>query len=80
MSETGPRYLNTLQAAAYLGVSDKTLLKLRHTGGGPPYATLGRRVIYDARDLDKWVADRKRRFTGESRDDELPDEERPEED
>ena len=73
MSGTGQRYLNTLEAAAYLGVSDKTLLKLRHAGGGPPYATLGRRVIYDVRDLDKWVADRKRRFTGESADDERPE-------
>ena len=61
-----PRYLGTKEAAAYLGVAAKTLEKLRVTGKGPPYAKAGRRVIYDRRDLDKWVAKRKRRFTGES--------------
>ena len=61
-----PRYLDTKQAAAYLGLSVKTLEKLRVTGKGPRYAKAGRRVIYDRRDLDKWVAERKRGFTGES--------------
>ena len=61
-----PRYLGTKEAAAYLGLSAKTLEKLRVTGEGPPYAKAGRRVIYDRRDLDRWVAKRKRRFTGES--------------
>lgn len=61
-----PRYLGTKEAAAYLGLSPKTLEKLRVTGEGPPYAKAGRRVIYDRRDLDRWVAERKRRFTGGS--------------
>ena len=60
-----PRYLDTKQAAAYLGLSVKTLEKLRITGRGPRYAKAGRRVIYDRRDLDRWVAARKRGFTGE---------------
>ena len=60
-----PRYLDTKQAAVYLGLSVKTLEKLRVTGRGPRYAKAGRRVIYDRRDLDKWVAARKRGFTGE---------------
>jgi hypothetical protein len=26
------------------------------TGGGPPYLKLGRRVLYDPRDLEDWAA------------------------
>lgn len=62
------RYLDTKQAAAYLGISPKTLNKMRVTGTGPRYAKANRRVIYDLRDLDRWVEDRKRDFTGESDD------------
>ena len=68
-----PRYLDTKQAAAYLGLSLKTLEKLRVTGRGPRFAKAGRRVIYDRRDLDKWVAARKRGFTGESVDADEPE-------
>lgn len=74
-----PRYLDTKQAADYLGLSVSTLEKLRVTGRGPRYAKAGRRVIYDRRDLDRWMAARKRGFTGESVDeDELEDEDEPE--
>ena len=69
-----PRYLDTKQAAAYLGLSVKTLEKLRVTGRGPRYAKAGRRVIYDRRDLDRWVAARKRGFTGEWVDADEPEE------
>ena len=68
MSSTAQRYLDTRQAAAYLGLSPKTLIKMRITGDGPRYAKVGRRVIYDVADLDAWVEERKRRFTGESTD------------
>ncbi len=72
------RYLDTKQAAAYVGLSVKTLEKLRVTGRGPRYAKAGRRVIYDRRDLDRWVAERKRGFTGESVDADDPiDEDEP---
>ena len=66
MSLAEPRYLNTREAAAYLGLSPSTLARMRVTGEGPRYSKAGRRVIYDPRDLDRWVAERKRRFTGES--------------
>ena len=73
-----PRYLDTRQAGAYVGLSVKTLEKLRVTGRGPRYAKAGRRVIYDRRDLDRWVAARKRGFTGESVDEDDPiDEDEP---
>lgn len=66
MSDTVPRYLDTVRAAAWIGLSPKTLQRMRVTGDGPLYAKWGRRVIYDRFDLDDWVAGRKRRFTGES--------------
>ena len=68
MNAAQPRYLDTAQAARYLGLSPSTLARMRVTGEGPRYSKAGRRVIYDIRDLDDWVERRKRRFTGESPD------------
>ena len=64
--ETTGRYLDTKAAADYLGLSPSTLNRMRVTGDGPRYSKLGRRVIYDVHDLDAWIEERKRRFTGES--------------
>ena len=66
MTAVEPRYLDTVEAGSYLGLSPSTLARMRVTGGGPRYSKAGRRVIYDLRDLDSWVEERKRRFTGES--------------
>lgn len=66
MQEAAPRYLDTGQAAAYLGMSPATLNKMRVSGEGPRYVKAGRRVIYDVRDLDAWMEERKRSFTGEA--------------
>ncbi|MBO6763456.1 AlpA family transcriptional regulator [Maricaulis sp.] len=57
------RYLDADKAAAYLGVSQGYLNKLRTTGGGPVFVKVGRRVVYDVADLDQWFADRKRAST-----------------
>ena len=65
VTRTLPRYLDTGQAAEYLGISPSTLNRMRVTGEGPRYSKAGRRVIYDIEDLDAWVEKRKRRFTGE---------------
>ena len=35
------------------------------TGGGPPYAKVGRLVLYDIHDLDAWVAANTRHSTSE---------------
>lgn len=59
------RYLNAEDAAAYLGLSGKTLARMRVEGDGPRYSKARRRVIYDVGELDVWVERRKRRFTGE---------------
>ena len=64
---TGRRFLRTREAAAYCGLSARTLEKLRLTGGGPPFATpLGRRfVVYDIADLDQWMRSGRRRSTSD---------------
>lgn len=73
MSDPLPRYLGPEAAAAYVGLSSKTLQRMRVTGEGPRYVKARRRVIYDRLDLDDWVAERKRRFTGEEIEEPEPD-------
>jgi predicted DNA-binding transcriptional regulator AlpA len=53
--EAYPEYLNTPQAAAYLGLSESLLEKRRCTGGGPPYSKIGKAVRYLRDDLDVWM-------------------------
>lgn len=45
-------------AAAYLNVSTQWLESRRQDGAGPPFAKLGRRIIYRKADLDAFVAQR----------------------
>ena len=53
------------EAAAYTGLSASTLNKLRVFGGGPAFLKLGARVAYDTRDLDAWLATRRRQSTSD---------------
>jgi predicted DNA-binding transcriptional regulator AlpA len=48
--------LRTPEAAAYCGSSASTFAKFRLFGGGPVWVRLGRRVVYDPSDLDRWLA------------------------
>lgn len=64
--EMGGRRLDTAGAEAYTGLARQTLAKLRVYGGGPDYIKVGRRVIYDTRDLDAWLASRKRASTSDA--------------
>ena len=57
--------LNSSFAADWLGLSTSTLAKLRHTGKGPSYVKLGRRVVYRASDLEVWVAAQRHKSTSE---------------
>lgn len=59
------RKLSTVEAAKYLGISASTLAKLRVYGGGPTFISLGRRRVYDRRDLDGWAAERRRISTSD---------------
>jgi len=67
--------LNSPEAAEYLGISASTLSKRRVDGNGPKYLKLGRRVVYDTRDLDAWLDTRRRASTADA--DPAPDGCRP---
>lgn len=59
-------YLNTQQAAIYLGLSIQYLEIARHKGGGPEYIKLPRAIRYTKADLDNWMDARRRRHTSEA--------------
>ena len=50
-------WLDTEQAAVYVGVSVRTLEDWRHKGIGPPYYKKldGKLVLYRCDELDRWV-------------------------
>lgn len=55
MSTSSDRpYLNTAQAAHYLGLSARHLERMRSQRGGPHFRRHGRFVFYHADDLDAW--------------------------
>ena len=58
-------YLSTAQAAERLGISARTLERLRRTGKGPAYHRFGSVVRYLKADLDAWAATRRRTSTRE---------------
>jgi hypothetical protein len=49
------RYVRTPIAADYIGLSRRSLEKLRCIGGGPRFFKRGRSVLYAIADLDAWV-------------------------
>ena len=49
-------FLSTRKAAAILGLSPRTLDRLRMDGEGPSYHRFGNRILYLLRDLRKWAA------------------------
>jgi hypothetical protein len=42
-------------AAEYCGSSESTFKKYRIFGGGPVFIRLGRHIVYDPADLDRWL-------------------------
>jgi predicted DNA-binding transcriptional regulator AlpA len=60
------KMLTAPEAAAYCGSSASTFAKLRLYGGGPHYVKLGRRVVYDPADLDRWLASNRRASTSDN--------------
>ncbi len=58
-------FLNTKEAAAYLGLKPNTLEKMRVYGGGPEYRKHGRYVRYHIDDLNAWSELRKRSSTSD---------------
>ena len=62
-AKKGSPFLNTAQAAHYVGLSRRTLEKMRTVGGGPKYRKHGRYVRYHIDDLDAWSGSRARGAT-----------------
>ena len=60
------QYMNTPQAAAYLGVSISLLERLRQVRQGPAFVRIGRCVRYRREDLDNFTS----RARDQHRDDE----------
>lgn len=60
-----PGMLIAKDAAAYLGIAQQTLAKMRWSGDSPPYYKVGRQVVYDRSELDDWLALRRRRSTAD---------------
>jgi len=63
MTKTYRAKLRTKEAAEYCGSSESKFEKLRVYGGGAPYITIGRTVVYDPDDLDTWMDAHRRRNT-----------------
>jgi predicted DNA-binding transcriptional regulator AlpA len=59
------RYLDTKQAASYLGLSRQYLEIGRHKDIGPRYVKLAHAVRYRIDDLDEYMESHFRRHTGE---------------
>ena len=66
MPDEGNRYLNTRQAAAWLGLSKRTLDRYRVRGAGPIFHRFGNGVRYLRADLDAWAANRRRISTSDN--------------
>ena len=58
-------YLSTRQAAAWLGLSTRTLDRYRVSGDGPMFHRFGGRVRYLCADLDAWAVTRRRASTSD---------------
>ena len=57
--------LDTRSAARHVNLSARTLEKKRLTGDGPPFYKLGHSVRYSREDLDRWLAENRRRSTSD---------------
>lgn len=53
-AKKGSPFLNTDQAAFYIGLASRTLEKMRSVGRGPKYRRHGRHIRYHIADLDNW--------------------------
>jgi predicted DNA-binding transcriptional regulator AlpA len=64
-AKAGSPYLNTGQAAHFMGLSQRTLERMRTLGAGPKYRKHGRHVRYLIDDLEAWSAAQERHSTSE---------------
>ncbi|MCB1556924.1 MAG: helix-turn-helix domain-containing protein [Alphaproteobacteria bacterium] len=59
-------FLSTKEAAYYLGLSTRTLEKMRLTGHGPRFRKHGRYVRYHIDDIEAWSEGRQRLSTSDT--------------
>ena len=62
----GSPFLSTKEAAFYLGLSARTLEKMRLSGHGPRFRKHGRYVRYHIDDLDAWSEGRRHQSTSDA--------------
>ena len=62
----GSPFLNTAQAAHYVGLSRRTLETFRTQGRGPAFRKHGRYVRYHIADLEAWSQGRRRKETSDA--------------
>ena len=67
MKDEPARYLDTREAAQYLGLSNRTLDRYRVTGEGPVFHKFGSRIRYAQADLEEWATARRMRSTSDDR-------------
>lgn len=60
------RMMTQAIAAEGLTLSPRSLEKMRTTGRGPKYIKVGRRVLYDPRDVAAWLESHKVSNTAEA--------------
>ena len=60
-----PKYLDTREAADFLGLSNRTLDRYRVTGEGPAFYKFGSRIRYALADLEAWAGSRRMRSTSD---------------
>lgn len=64
-AKKGSPFLSTAQAAFFVGLSRRTLEKMRVLGGGPVYRKHGRYVRYHIADLEAWSSAGLKRSTSD---------------
>lgn len=54
------KFLDTREAAEFLGLGPQTLNNWRHLKQGPPYLRVGvKRIVYDPADLERYAKQRR---------------------
>jgi excisionase family DNA binding protein len=63
----GSPFLTTDEAALYLGLSSRSLERMRWQGGGPRFRKHGRQVRYHIDDIEEWSTAHRARSTAQFR-------------
>lgn len=59
------RWADEAGTSAYTGLARGTLKAKRLDGSGPPYSKIGKRVLYDLDEVDRWLRRFRRTSTRE---------------